>query len=157
MYFSANTPREVQEELCTILNMSRVDDPGTYLGIPVVWGKTKSAALSYIKDRVLSKIQGWKNKFLSQAGREVLIKDVVQVVPTYPMNVFCLPARLCNDIDRAIAKFWWANSGKARGIHWVNWMDMGSPKCDGGMGFWNFRDFNLAILAKQMLAVHPGA
>ncbi|KAM1267903.1 hypothetical protein ACFX2I_000260 [Malus domestica] len=113
VYFSANTPREVQEELCTILNMSRLDDPRTYLGIPMVWGKAKSATLSYIKDKVLSKIQGWKNKFLSQARREVLIKVVVQAVPTYPMNVFCLLARLCNDIDGAIAKFWWANSSKA--------------------------------------------
>ncbi|KAM1063340.1 hypothetical protein ACFX1T_027497 [Malus domestica] len=129
--------------------MTRVKDPGTYLGILAGWGKTKMVTLSYIKDRVLSKIQGWRNKFLSQASREVLIKAMVQAVPTYPMNVFCFPDRLCKDIDGAIAKFWWANSDKARGIHWVNWRGMGMPKCDGGIGFKNFGDFNLTFLAKQ--------
>lgn len=78
----------------------------------------------------------------------MLIKAVVQVVPTYPMNIFHFPDRLCKDIDGAIAKFWWANFDKAQGIHWVNWRDMGMPKCDGGMGFNNFGDFNLALLAK---------
>lgn len=119
VYFSANTPPSVQYELCTILNMSRVEDPGTYLHILVGWGKTKMATLSYIKDWVLSKIQGWKNKFLSQAGHEMLIKAVVQAVPTYLMNVFWLPNRLCRDINGAIMRFWWANSNKARGIHWL--------------------------------------
>lgn len=50
VYFSANTPPSVQYELCTILNMSRVEDPGTYLHILMGWGKTKMATLSYIKD-----------------------------------------------------------------------------------------------------------
>ncbi|KAM0966346.1 hypothetical protein EV2_022746 [Malus domestica] len=58
VYFSANTLSDVQEDLCTILNLSRVENPGSYLGSSAVWGKTKSVAMSYIMDRVLSKIQG---------------------------------------------------------------------------------------------------
>ncbi|KAM1343385.1 hypothetical protein PS2_007522 [Malus domestica] len=81
--------------------------------------------------------------------REVLIKDVVQAVPTYPMNVFCLPTRLCNDIDRVVTKFWWANSDKVWGILRVNWQDIGLPKSECGMGFRTLGDFNLALLTKQ--------
>ncbi|KAM0997716.1 hypothetical protein ACFX2I_007556 [Malus domestica] len=81
--------------------------------------------------------------------REVLIKDVVQAVPTYPMNVFCLPTRLCNDIDGVVTKFWWANSDKVWGILRVNWQDIGLPKSECGMGFRTLGDFNLALLTKQ--------
>lgn len=62
--------------ICDILGMRHVDDPGTYLGIPSVWGKSKKEALTYVKERVLAKILGWKQSFLSQAGREILIKAV---------------------------------------------------------------------------------
>ena len=42
---------------------------------------------------------------LSQAGREVLIKFVIQAFPTYAMGCFKLPLRLCDDIEVMIKKF----------------------------------------------------
>jgi hypothetical protein len=47
-----------------------------YLGLPVRVGKSKSAAFAYLKDRIWKRIQGWKEKFLSWAGKEILIKTV---------------------------------------------------------------------------------
>ncbi|KAB2595694.1 hypothetical protein D8674_031144 [Pyrus ussuriensis x Pyrus communis] len=58
------------------------------------------------QERVLAKVLGWKQQFLSLAGKEVLIKAVALVVPTYPMNVFRLPDRLFREIDAALAKLW---------------------------------------------------
>ena len=45
-----------------------------YLGLPPVIGRAKKKAFQEIKDRVWKKLQGWKEKLLSQAGREVLLK-----------------------------------------------------------------------------------
>ncbi|KAL4335116.1 hypothetical protein GQ457_07G005120 [Hibiscus cannabinus] len=53
-----------------------------YLGIPMIWGRGKKAALAFIKDRIVSRISSWKGRFLSQAGKEVLIKAVVSAMPT---------------------------------------------------------------------------
>ena len=44
-------------------------------------GRNKKANFNYIKERVWKKIQGWKEKLLSQAYREVLIKAVVKQSP----------------------------------------------------------------------------
>ncbi|XP_074318346.1 uncharacterized protein LOC141655153 [Silene latifolia] len=47
------------------------------------------------------------------------------------------------------ARFWWGHDESKRGIHWVSWRKMARPKGDGGMGFRDFRQFNLALLGKQ--------
>ncbi|KAB2608850.1 CMP-sialic acid transporter 1-like [Pyrus ussuriensis x Pyrus communis] len=59
------------------------------------------------------------------------------------------PVTLCNEIDTVVSRFWWAGIDKDRGIHWINWKDLGCSKREGGMGFHNFKDFNIALLAKQ--------
>ena len=70
-----------------------------------------------IKLKVLNKIAGWQQKFLSSGGKEVLIKAAAQAIPAYAMSVFKLPRGFCDDIQRAIAKFWWGSKGDKRGIH----------------------------------------
>lgn len=149
VYFGANVPPHLALELSNILNMPKVDDPGKYLGIPTIWGRLKCETVKYIKDRVMEKIAGWKKRFLSQACKEVLIKAMVQAIPMYPMCVFRLPITLCNEIDAALAMFWWARADKDRGIHWINWKELGRSKRKGGLGFCNLYDFNIALLAKQ--------
>ncbi|XP_070681706.1 uncharacterized protein [Malus domestica] len=93
-------------ELAGILGMPQVMDLGNYLGLPMMWGRSKMEALTFVKDRVMAKIQGWKHGFLSQAGREMLIKAVMQAIPAYPMNIFCFLDNICNDIDVVVANFW---------------------------------------------------
>ena len=63
-------------------------------------------------------MQGWKEKLLSQAGKEVMIKAMIQSIPAYSMNVYKLLVSLCNDIEAMIQKFWWG-SGERKKIHWV--------------------------------------
>lgn len=79
--------------------------------------RSKWEALAFVKDRVMVKIQGWKQGFLSQAGSELLIKGVTQTIPTSPMNIFCFPDNICNDIDAEVAKFWWGQRTRERNIH----------------------------------------
>ena len=77
------------------------------LGLLAVVGKNRRVSLNYIKERVWGKLQGWKEKLFPQAGREVLLKAVVQAIQTFVMSCFKLPVGLCNDIEAMIRKFWW--------------------------------------------------
>jgi len=97
----------MQEDIITMLGVSEVKQYERYLGLPFFVGRGKKASLIYIKERVWSKIKGWKEKLLSQAGREVLLKAAVQAIPAYSMSCFKLPTTLCNEIKVMIRKFWW--------------------------------------------------
>ena len=95
------------------------------------------------------KLQGWEGKLLSQAGREVLIKVVVQALLIYTMSCFKLPTGLCREIEGLIKKFFWGQRGDSRKIHWIKWEDLCKPKAQGGMEFKDLLKFNDALLAKQ--------
>jgi hypothetical protein len=90
-----------------------------YLGLPPVIGRAKKRAFNSIKDRVMRRLQGWKEKLLSQAGREVLIKAVVQAMPTYAMSCFKIPAGLCSELSSMAIRYWWGQRKEGRKIHWL--------------------------------------
>jgi hypothetical protein len=77
----------------------------------------------------------------------VLIKAVVQAIPTYSMGVFLLPKILCRRINSTIIKFWWGHQHNTSKAAWMRWERLGMPKHSGGMGFRDLEVFNLAILA----------
>lgn len=60
-----------------------VESYSKYLGLPTLIGRSKSQVFQVVFDRVISRLKGWKEKSLTKAGREVLIKSVIQSIPTY--------------------------------------------------------------------------
>ena len=40
-FFEANTPLATRMELCGVLGMQMIEDPGLYMGMPTVWDKSK--------------------------------------------------------------------------------------------------------------------
>ena len=99
--------------------------------------------------QILISSNAGRESLLSQAGREVLIKAVVQAILTYTMCCFKLSLGLCNEIEKLICGFWWGQRGDRRKIDWVKWEKMCEPKSEGGMGFKELSLFNDALLAKQ--------
>ena len=87
---------------------------------------------------------------MSQAGKEILLKVVIQAIPTYSMNIFQMPKALCSKINSLMQKFWWSHQRKNSSIPWMSWSRMGVAKVKGGTGFRDFHCFNKALLAKQL-------
>lgn len=141
--------RDLQVKLSNILGMQIWTNPGKYLGLPTEWGRAKVSSLTWIKEKVLAKLEGWKEGLLNQAGKEVLIKAVIQAIPTYAMAMVKFPKTFCKSLCSAVAHFWWCSKEKDRGIHWKSWNALTSSKGEGGMGFRDFSALNSALLAKQ--------
>ncbi|XP_062011862.1 uncharacterized protein LOC133728462 [Rosa rugosa] len=144
-----NVRMEIQEELASVLGVERVDKHDKYLGLPTEVSYSKTEAFQFIMEKTRNKMKGWKEKMLSMAGKEVMIKSVVQSVPTYVMSCFELPKHMCQEMHRCMAEFWWGDSDKGRKIHWLAWDKMCATKEEGGLGFRNMELFNQALLAKQ--------
>ena len=96
------------------------------------------------------KLQGWKEKLISQVGREVLIKFFIQAIPTYTTSCFKLPKGLIKELEVLISKFWWGHNRDSRKVHWVKWERLCKAKEVGEMGFKEIEKFNETLLAKQV-------
>lgn len=93
--------------ISNLLHMAIWDNPGQYLGLPTVWGRNKCHSLAWIEERVKDKLEGWKETFLNQADKEVLIKAIIQAIPSYTMAIVQFPKTFCNSLNSLVANFWW--------------------------------------------------
>lgn len=149
VYISPNVQEEKAAVLMNCLGIYKVMREEKYLGLPMTLGKSKSSFFGDIKDRIWKRMQGWKERMLSKAGREVLIKSVAQSIPNYAMSCFMFPGCVLKGIRSIISNFWWGQKKEERKLHWVGWNKMCKPKGLGGLGFRELHSFNLALLAKQ--------
>lgn len=70
--------------------MRVVENWGTYLGLSSMFSQGKCKEFKYLVDKVWNIMQGWKSKLFLGGGKEILIKTVTQVIPTYAMSCFHL-------------------------------------------------------------------
>ncbi|KAA3480901.1 reverse transcriptase [Gossypium australe] len=125
IFYSSNTTKEAKAVVSSLLGVRSSSNPEKYIGLP------------NMVDRINSRIDGWSNRLLSQGGKEVFIKSVLQAIPTYAMSCFLLPKSLCEKIE------------SKRGIHWSQWRYLCRPKEEGSLRFRNLAQFNIALLSKQ--------
>ncbi|XP_019189231.1 PREDICTED: uncharacterized protein LOC109183618 [Ipomoea nil] len=110
----------------------------------------KKHILGFLKERILGKVRSWNAKFLSKAGREVLLKNVIQAMSSYAMMVFLLPSGICKEIETLMNEHRWTGSvNNGKGIRWRTWAGLFAPKDAGGLGYCSLREMNMALLGKQ--------
>uniref|UniRef100_A0A803NT39 Reverse transcriptase domain-containing protein n=1 Tax=Cannabis sativa TaxID=3483 RepID=A0A803NT39_CANSA len=98
---STNVPSNTQLDLAHYLGFRKLNKEDRFLGNPIIWSNSKVNDLKFIKEKVCSKIEGWRCKLLSQAGRSTLIRAVAQSSPIYSMATFLIPKTLCTEMDQA--------------------------------------------------------
>lgn len=79
----------MREDLYNVLEVKNDNDPGNYLGVPVLWGRSKCEALSFVRDKVVKKVQGWNS---SRKWEERFLSHPNEI-PMYPMTIFKFPRR----------------------------------------------------------------
>ena len=92
-----------------------------YLGLPMASRKSKVNTFKELQEKITKRVMGWKEKFISKASYEILIRTVAQAIPTYSMSLFKIPKAICDNINSILSKYWWGQTKDERKIDWINW------------------------------------
>ena len=107
--FEKGIPADRKNDTLLILDIREVLSYDKYLELPTRIKRSKNKVFMPLKDRICKRITGRLSKNLSWVGREVLVKAVVQAVPTYAMSIFKLPSNFTHSIQSSICNYWWGH------------------------------------------------
>lgn len=95
LFASRNLDVDTKNDRGRQLGARTVEGYSKYLGLLTLLGRSKKRVFQVVADKVFQRLKGWKERSLTKAGREVLIKAVIQAIPTYAMSCFLFPHSLC--------------------------------------------------------------
>ncbi|CAA0840706.1 Uncharacterized mitochondrial protein AtMg01250 [Striga hermonthica] len=86
--FSPNTPQALRQTIWSIFGIHSPTSIGTYFGLPSMFERDKKQSFALIREKIWKRLHTWNRNLFSSAGRKILIKVVVQAIPTYFMSLF---------------------------------------------------------------------
>ncbi|KAL3825541.1 hypothetical protein ACJIZ3_021570 [Penstemon smallii] len=148
IHFSRNVDNHFNILVENELNLRECDHNSKHLGLPFCKKRSRSQAFNDIIVKLQQKLNGWRSKNLSHAGRGILVKAVAQALPMYPMSTFLIPKTICDTLDKIMRKFWWGENSNGNSLMLKTWTSICLPKALGGLGFRKSEDFNRALVSK---------
>lgn len=146
--FSRKAPVELKQWIHTETQILKEGGVGKYLGLPEHFGRRKRDLFTSIVDRIKQKASSWSNRYLSTAGKLVMLQSVLTPIPSHSMSCFQLPVSLCKRIQSAFTRYWWDGGKGKKKMAWISWEKLTLPKDSGGLGLRDIQAFNEAFLAK---------
>ncbi|KAM2624892.1 hypothetical protein TB1_031827 [Malus domestica] len=106
VFFGANTSKCLKAKIVDSLGIQCKQGFGKYLGLQADFGHSKNTVFAKIRDKIEVHMSGWAEQYLSQAGKEILVKTVAMALPNFAISCFKLPIGVCRDVERAIRNYW---------------------------------------------------
>jgi len=89
------------------LNCVQMSTPFKYLGLEVGGNPRRKKFWDPVVNNLKARLNVWKGRFLSMAGRICLIKSVLTAVPLYYLSLFRVLVAVCKSITRIQRAFLW--------------------------------------------------
>ncbi|KAL4310177.1 hypothetical protein GQ457_01G054770 [Hibiscus cannabinus] len=143
--FGVNLDASTLSNFARDINCSTGSFPTLYLGLPLGLFGNSLSIWKPIIIKFRSKLEVWKGKLLSFGG----VKSVLSNLPVHYLALFQLPTSVAKELNGLISSFiWGSNSG--RSIHWIKWDVLCRPKDFGGLGLYDLKVKNRALLNKWL-------
>ncbi|PKU83813.1 Putative ribonuclease H protein [Dendrobium catenatum] len=130
--FSHNDTRN--QIICEELGIHNINLYITYLGIPISPKRLKATHFQPLLSKIYALLAGWKNKFLSFAGRVQFLKFTITNSIAYWIRGSIIPKSCCDTINKLCSKFLFHNNLVERKLHLIPWSKVIIPKIAGGLG-----------------------
>lgn len=154
IWFSRPTGDMQREAVSRIFQVQQTAISCTYLGAPIA---TTAGAFDFLIEAISRRLSSWKSKVLTQAGRLVLIKSVLQSIPIYFMATFKIPQKVINKISSLARRFYWGKVDKSRYMSLLAWDKLVKPILMGGLGLRDMAVMNKALLLKMLWRLASGS
>nr|GEW74643.1 hypothetical protein [Tanacetum cinerariifolium] len=129
--FFGSLSEERKKELLEVLPFKCGKLPMKYLGVPLLSKKLGANDCKSLIKNVDERINNWRSKLLSYAGRVQLIANVLSIMQQYWALVYMLPMAVIHDLEKMFKRI---GNGKGVSMWYDNWSDIGPfeniiPKC----------------------------
>ncbi|GJW84185.1 hypothetical protein Tco_0157330 [Tanacetum coccineum] len=148
-YF-CNVLNHVKLSIMQILPFEEGRLPVKYLGVPLVTSRLIFRDCKELIEKVQNRVDNWKNKSLSIAGRLQLIQSVIGSLHVFWASVFVLPSQVLRDIEQIMRGFLWSHGLFKRGHAKVAWNVVCLPRKEGGLGIRRLDFFNKALMITHL-------
>lgn len=83
----------------------------------------------------------WHNKLLTYEEWYLLLCNVLQSMPVYPMSSMNPSKKVIDQLHKFMARFFGDRIDGSKGKHWIAWNELCYPKEEGGVDFKFFIQF----------------
>ncbi|GKC76206.1 putative gag-pol polyprotein [Tanacetum coccineum] len=151
-YF-CNVPNAIKASILNSMPFAKGVLPVRYLGVPLISSILLFRDCKILVEKLESRVNDWRNKFLSLAGRLQLIRSVLSSMDIYWASVFILPSRIVHDLEQLMRGFLWCQGEMKKGKAKVAWDSVCMPKHEGGLGIRRIEDFNISLMATHIWSI----
>ncbi|KAL1189620.1 putative ribonuclease H protein [Cardamine amara subsp. amara] len=141
------------EEISNIQALSGMPQgslPIRYLGLPLCTKKLTILNCEPLLLKIRAKISAWTSKYLSFAGRQLLIDTVIAGITNFWCGAFILPKKCIRKINSMCSAYLWKGFLEAGSNARVAWEIVTSPKEEGGLGVKNLELWNRTCAVKLL-------
>ena len=104
-FFSFNTPSITRRNIIRILGFSEGFLPATFLGTPLINTQSRKRSWIELVDKVKKHLSNWTLKSLNPPSHLVLVKSVLQALPTYMFSTMLVPKYILRDLRNVHRSF----------------------------------------------------
>ena len=119
-----NTKPETEKQSCDIMGYKRGTFPCNYLGIEIEKGSKTNKEWHNILDRMDKRIGGWKDKWITIAGKFTKIKVVLFALPTYPLSYLSLLKNINKKLEAKLRSFLWNDTNERKKLPLIKWENL---------------------------------
>ncbi|XP_058075655.1 uncharacterized protein LOC131224123 [Magnolia sinica] len=117
-----------------LLGISKSSSTLSYLGVPIAARRLILSDFQPLIDKVDNRFRWWQSRFLSQAGRVVLFKDILASIPVHTLAAVHLSAQVLSMLEKCFANFYRGWDAGKKKLHWKSSKVISCPHDEEGLG-----------------------